>query len=72
MLNKINEFPIQNFDAWQLIASHSFEEFDAGRINQIIIAGMGGRAIGGDFVPGHLQQKFPVPVFTHRSDGRSA
>ncbi len=39
---------------------------------QVVIAGMGGSAIGGDLLAGYIAETCPVPVFVHRDYGLPA
>ncbi|RFP69014.1 hypothetical protein DZK26_05850 [Wenzhouxiangella sp. 15190] len=72
MLNQINDFPNQIRNAWRLITNQIFEPIDIDRIENIIVAGMGGSAIGGDLVAGLLQDELPVSIFVHRNGGLPA
>lgn len=40
-----------------------------GSLRQVVISGMGGSAIGGDFVIGYLGESFPLPILARRNYG---
>ncbi|RME87772.1 MAG: bifunctional phosphoglucose/phosphomannose isomerase [Anaerolineae bacterium] len=72
MLTEIDGLPEQLATAWSL--GTSFEEFVAGdgRIEHVVIAGMGGSAIGGDLLAAYLAPTARVPVLVHRDYGLPA
>jgi glucose/mannose-6-phosphate isomerase len=41
-------------------------------LRQVVICGMGGSAIGGDFTTAYLADQLPIPVFVHRNYGLPA
>jgi len=60
MLKHINDLPDQLAAAWQLGLSLPLQDF--GEINHVVIAGMGGSAIGGDLVSAFARLYGNVPV----------
>ncbi len=64
MLGYIESLPANLSDAWQL--GHELPLPEVGQIKQILIAGMGGSAIGGDFLAGFVSDICPIPVISHR------
>ena len=53
--------------AWQLGFSLPLPAFD--HIERVVIAGMGGSAIGGDLLSAYLAPSCRVPIFSHRNYG---
>ena len=68
MLERIKELPWQCQQAWQEAMSFDLPADYAG-IDKVIILGMGGSAIGGDFVRSLAQSESRVPVIVHRDYG---
>ncbi len=52
---------------WQLGLTMQIPEVDT--LRQIVICGVGGSAIGGDFTSAYLADKLPIPVLAHRNYG---
>lgn len=55
---------------WQL--GLQLEVPEVGSLRQVVICGMGGSAIGGDFTTAYLADQLPIPVFAHRNYGLPA
>jgi glucose/mannose-6-phosphate isomerase len=66
MLDRILEFPSQIRTAWSLIESVEIQPPEQGRIQRIVVLGMGGSAIGGDLVAAVLANECHVPISVHR------
>lgn len=68
MLAHINGLPDQLGFAWDLSQRQPFEglEPSKGSLRQIVIAGMGGSAIGADLVSAAVMDTCSVPIFVHR------
>ncbi len=64
MIAQINNLPQQLEHAWELGMSLKLPEM-AG-LKNILIAGMGGSAIGADLLAGYAAQLCPLPIFIHR------
>jgi glucose/mannose-6-phosphate isomerase len=65
MLNCIAELPQQCEDGWnQVQAARMPHEY--GDVDQVLILGMGGSAIGGDLLRALLLPECPVPIIVHR------
>lgn len=64
MLNQIDQLPQQLSQAWELGIGAPLPNWDG--IQNIIIAGMGGSAIGADLVTAYIAGTCPVPVVVHR------
>ncbi|NOZ06635.1 MAG: bifunctional phosphoglucose/phosphomannose isomerase [Chloroflexi bacterium] len=71
MLSRIVDFPNQCRDAW-----HLAETLELGKayrqVRNVVIAGMGGSAIGGDLVAGLVDEICPVPIAVVRGYGLPA
>ena len=70
MLAEIDGLPDQLKSAWEL--GQTLPLPDAKSIHRIVIAGMGGSAIGADLVAAVVSQSCPVPIFVHRDYGLPA
>lgn len=55
---------------WQLGLQLAIPE--VGSVRQIVICGMGGSAIGGDFTTAYLADQLPIPAIAHRNYGLPA
>jgi len=68
MLGHINGLPDQLSSAWDLSQEQSFDGLETakGTVRQIIIAGMGGSAIGADLVSAAVMDTCSVPILIHR------
>ena len=67
MLGEIDNLPDQLGYAYQLGMKHDLPEWKA--LRQVVIAGMGGSAIGGDLLAVYCASLSPVPVTVHRDYG---
>jgi glucose/mannose-6-phosphate isomerase len=65
MLAHIEGLPDQLQNAWELGCSLPLPEW--GHISQVLIAGMGGSAIGADMLAAYAAQLSPSPIFVHRN-----
>ena len=70
MLGEIDGLPDQLKSAWEL--GQTMPLPDAGKIQRLVIVGMGGSAIGADLVASAVLQSCAVPVFIHRDYGLPA
>ncbi|MGC8785886.1 MAG: bifunctional phosphoglucose/phosphomannose isomerase, partial [Anaerolineae bacterium] len=68
MLGHIAGLPQQCEDAWKEIQNLALPE-GYGKVNQVVILGMGGSAIGGDLLRNLLLDECPIPVIVHRDYG---
>ncbi len=64
MLSQIDQLPQQLSQAWELGKSEPLPNWD--EIQNILIAGMGGSAIGADLLAAYIAGMCPVPVIVHR------
>ena len=67
MLGEINHLPDQLASAYQLGLEHELPAWQDFR--QVVIAGMGGSAIGADLLAAYCVSLAPIPVFVHRDYG---
>lgn len=65
MLAEINGLPDQLQQAWELGRQYPLPEWQD--IRQVVIAGMGGSAIGADLLMAYAAPQCPVPLFTQRN-----
>lgn len=70
MLAQIDGLPGQLEAAWKLGLSQALPEI--GGIRQVIVAGMGGSAIGADLLAAYVAPMCTVPVIVHRDYGLPA
>jgi glucose/mannose-6-phosphate isomerase len=70
MLGQIDSLPEQLASAWTLGLSLPLPEWTEPK--QIVIAGMGGSAIGADLLATYALLSCPVPIFIHRDYGLPA
>ena len=70
MLGEIDGLPDQLKSAWEL--GQTLPLPDAKNIQRVVIAGMGGSAIGADLVAAAVSQSCPVPIVVHRDYGLPA
>lgn len=70
MLAHIDGLPGQLQSAWDLGQKLPLEI--TGKIKQVVIAGMGGSAIGADLVSAAVTDTCPIPIFVHRDYGLPA
>jgi glucose/mannose-6-phosphate isomerase len=64
MLAEINRLPDELLAAWELGLTLPLPRWEG--IQQVLIAGMGGSATGGDLLSAYLEPSCPAPVFIHR------
>lgn len=64
MLAHMDGLPAQLQTAWELGQSQPLPEWTG--IERVLIAGMGGSAIGADLLAAYIEPQCPVPVFVHR------
>lgn len=67
MLGEIDSLPDQLAKAYQLGMEHDLPDWKEFR--QVVIAGMGGSAIGADLLASYCISLSPLPVFVHRDYG---
>ena len=70
MLAAIAGLPDQLQDAWKIGSNKALPDWPD--IHQVIIAGMGGSAIGADLLEAYLSSFCPIPVIVHRDYGLPA
>lgn len=70
MIGKIDELPDQLEMAWELGGSLDLPEYDG--IERIVVAGMGGSAIGADLLKAYVAPTLPVPFEVWRNYGLPA
>ena len=70
MLGEIDNLPTQLEKAWVLGQVQPLPETEV--IRRVVVAGMGGSAIGADLVCAYLEACCPVPVSVHRDYGLPA
>jgi glucose/mannose-6-phosphate isomerase len=66
MLARIHDLPRQCRAAWKEAQDLKLSD-DYRDIDKVVILGMGGSAIAGDFLGSLVAQESPVPVFSHRN-----
>lgn len=64
MIGHIDALPAQLLEAYQL--GMSLELPTNGMVSKILVAGMGGSAIGADLLAAYLADRLPVPLIVHR------
>src|SRR3990172_6261928 len=67
MLSQIEGLPDQLENAWNLGQSLPLPDWDS--VERVVIAGMGGSAIGADLLSAYAVNHCPVPVVVHRNYG---
>jgi glucose/mannose-6-phosphate isomerase len=67
MLGEIDNLPDQLDDAYRLGMQHDLPDWRD--VRQVVIAGMGGSAIGADLLASYCASLAPLPVFVHRDYG---
>jgi glucose/mannose-6-phosphate isomerase len=70
MLNEIDRLPEQLEEAWTLGFNQPLPEMD--EITAVVVAGMGGSAIGADLLAATVADICPIPVVVHRDYGITA
>jgi glucose/mannose-6-phosphate isomerase len=71
MLDHLHAFPEQCQKAWEKVQRFELPHLHA-RISNVVVLGMGGSAIGGDFVRRLALSESEVPVWVHRDYGLPA
>lgn len=69
MLGRIKELPAQLRDAWAITRKAQLPP-QYGDVRNIVLAGMGGSAIGGDLAAALLLGELKVPMIVHRDYGQ--
>lgn len=64
MISEIDGLPDQLWNAWEL--SKKLENLNFSGIRQVVIAGMGGSAIGADLLAAYIAPVSNIPVIIHR------
>jgi glucose/mannose-6-phosphate isomerase len=76
MLGEIDSLPRQLQSAWELgqtyQTSEVFKTSEVSKVSRVIIAGMGGSAIGADLLAAYISPLCKVPVIVHRDYGLPA
>lgn len=67
MYDLILKFPSQIEDAFKIAESVSISKIDPNKVKNIVVAGMGGSAIGGDLVRSYLFDQIKVPFFISKN-----
>ena len=67
MLSEIDNLPEQLASAWQLGMQQPLPDWKD--VRQVVIAGMGGSAIGADLLASYCASLTPIPVSVHRDYG---
>jgi len=71
MLGRIKDLPKQVRDAWAIASKASLPPA-YGDVRNVVVAGMGGSAIGGDLAAALLADELKVPMSVHRDYGLPA
>jgi glucose/mannose-6-phosphate isomerase len=71
MLSCIRDLPCQCEDGWTKVHQLALPE-NYGNVDEVVILGMGGSAIGGDLLRALLLPECPVPIVVHRDYGLPA
>lgn len=66
MYQRIFDFPQQLLEGFSLPVFGDISDYNAGRFKNIVVCGMGGSAIGGDFVRSYLADQLKVPMLINR------
>ncbi len=66
MYHRIYEFPSQFEDALRCTKQVRLPDWDGGKITGIVLAGLGGSAIGGDLVRSYLAERLKIPFLICR------
>jgi len=69
MYQRVYEFPQQLQAGFNLPVNGDLSGFNPGQFRNIIVAGMGGSAIGGDFVRSYLANELTIPMYINRNYG---
>ena len=67
MYDRIHDFPSQFEDALRRTRNVRVPDWDKNDVSTIVVAGLGGSAIGGDLVRSYLADRLDVPIFICRN-----
>lgn len=67
MYDRIYGFPSQFEDALQRTQDVQIPDWDKDDVNNVVVAGLGGSAIGGDLVRSYLADRLGIPIFICRN-----
>lgn len=67
MYDRIFRFPSQFEDGLKRVQEAKLPKWDKGEISHIVLAGLGGSAIGGDLVRSYLAERLEIPFFISRN-----
>lgn len=67
MYDLIYQFPSQFEDALNITEAAELPDWNPNQIKNIVVAGLGGSAIGGDLVRSYLAEKLSIPFFICRN-----
>ena len=67
MYDRIYDFPSQFEDALQRTQDVQIPDWDKDDVNNVVVAGLGGSAIGGDLVRSYLADRLDIPIFICRN-----
>lgn len=66
MFKVLKDFHLQIEDAVAVSNSFNLDNFNAGGITNIVVSGLGGSAIGGDYARSYLQYDLKIPMIVNR------
>lgn len=66
MIEFLREFPAQLLTGRDLAREVPLAAIDTARVENIVVCGMGGSAIGGDLVRSYAIDKFAIPIYINR------
>ncbi len=72
MLAEIDGLPDQLARAYEMGMKQTSEVSETSEVSRVVIAGMGGSAIGADLLAAYIADACPVPVLVHRDYGLPA
>ena len=72
MIGRINDLPDQLMRAWELGQGLPLSAIDAPMLRAVVIAGLGGSAIGGDLLAAWCEPAIKLPLIVHRDYGLPA
>ncbi len=67
MYDRIYDFPSQFEDALQRTQDVQIPDWDKDDVNNVVVTGLGGSAIGGDLVRSYLADRLGIPIFICRN-----
>jgi len=67
MFRVLKDFPLQVKEALKIAGKYNLKSFKTKGINNVIISGLGGSAIGGDLFRSYTQYEIKVPVTVNRN-----